>query len=296
METHGVGHARPGTYVPATPGDAGPVTAASGAPEGGVPTGEPGSLAADADGAKVKGVVRNLLAGHFKGVADVRLRINFAEELAAAQAQARAPVAAQKVGELAVALDGAVGDIAEGPELTGDQREDIDGALRAYQVAVSALADGTTDPEAIRDGAQAAFDALTAALADVLAPEPPPDVEPDLPIVAAAEDLPASDEPPTFDPAFQVPCSRSQARSSANSGSRSRSAVLRDLRACPERSRGGETPYPNSTSVLSARSRFSAANWTAPATSGKPNRCVIRGMGSTRPEPSRLTAGPNSPA
>ncbi|HUU85634.1 MAG TPA: hypothetical protein VM243_19215, partial [Phycisphaerae bacterium] len=44
------------------------------------------------DGEKVPGVIRLLEAGHFKGVADVRLRINFFEQLSA-----RAEAAAQPV-------------------------------------------------------------------------------------------------------------------------------------------------------------------------------------------------------
>ena len=40
-----------------------------------------------AESSKKKGVIRNLENGHFKGVADVRLRINFQAELAAAAKQ-----------------------------------------------------------------------------------------------------------------------------------------------------------------------------------------------------------------
>jgi hypothetical protein len=40
------------------------------------------TVAIESDGEQ-KGVIRNLLAGHYKGVADVRLRINFFDELAA---------------------------------------------------------------------------------------------------------------------------------------------------------------------------------------------------------------------
>ena len=45
---------------------------------------EPQSESQESDAEK--GVLRNLLAGHFKGVSDVRLRINFFEELAAIEA------------------------------------------------------------------------------------------------------------------------------------------------------------------------------------------------------------------
>ena len=69
-----------------------------------------------------KSVLRNLLAGHFKGVSDVRLRINFFEELAAIEAAKVRTVAAEKVGGVLESVGGVVTDFVEGDnELTQDQ-------------------------------------------------------------------------------------------------------------------------------------------------------------------------------
>lgn len=55
-----------------------------------------------------KGVLRNLLDGHFKGVSDVRLRINFYEVLAAIEAAKLQTVTAEKVGGVLDSIDGVV--------------------------------------------------------------------------------------------------------------------------------------------------------------------------------------------
>lgn len=54
---------------------------------------------------KLPGVLRNLQAGHFKGVADVRLRINFFEELSALASQQSSSTAQAEVGQLLTTVD-----------------------------------------------------------------------------------------------------------------------------------------------------------------------------------------------
>ncbi len=49
---------------------------------------------------KADGVIRNLLEGHYKGVADVRLRINHFEELAAIESAQLKALAEQEVAGL----------------------------------------------------------------------------------------------------------------------------------------------------------------------------------------------------
>jgi hypothetical protein len=69
-----------------------------------------------------KGVLRNLLEGHFKGVSDVRLRINFFEELAAIEAAKLQTVTAEKVTGVLESVGGVVTKFLEGQnELTEDQ-------------------------------------------------------------------------------------------------------------------------------------------------------------------------------
>ena len=48
----------------------------------------------------VKGVIRNLLEGHYKGVADIRLRINFHDELASLQQAEALQLTGEKTTDL----------------------------------------------------------------------------------------------------------------------------------------------------------------------------------------------------
>jgi hypothetical protein len=73
-----------------------------------------------------KGVIRNLLAGHYKGVSDVRLRINFFEELAAIEAAKVQAVTAEKVGGVLESVGKVVTDFVEGEnELTSEQNVSV---------------------------------------------------------------------------------------------------------------------------------------------------------------------------
>ena len=62
---------------------------------------------------KLPGVLRNLQAGHFKGVADVRLRINFFEELSALASQQSRSTAQAEVGTLLTTVNEQVDQLVE---------------------------------------------------------------------------------------------------------------------------------------------------------------------------------------
>ncbi|MFH2036520.1 MAG: hypothetical protein ABIJ45_08970 [Candidatus Zixiibacteriota bacterium] len=66
---------------------------------------------------KRKGVIRNLLEGHFKGVADVRLRINFAEEINEIDKQGADLVAVESIKGLSGILDTEIASISSNPEI-----------------------------------------------------------------------------------------------------------------------------------------------------------------------------------
>jgi len=89
------------------------VTGKENAPEG--PSGEPLSAEVadvsgdEPSGEEEKGVIRLLLEGHFKGVSDVRLRINFNDELEAIEAAERQAVAEEQMGQI-LGLFGGTGD------------------------------------------------------------------------------------------------------------------------------------------------------------------------------------------
>jgi len=70
-------------------------------------SGEPGSAqnvskpsSADSSVDKPRGVIRNLMDGHYKGVADLRLRINFSNELNALEQSRQADIIAEQTNNL----------------------------------------------------------------------------------------------------------------------------------------------------------------------------------------------------
>jgi len=70
--------------------------------------GETEEVVSDAEQTRGEGVLRLLQEGHFKGVADVRLRINFHEEIAAMEAEKAARVAGDGVSGLAGDINGQI--------------------------------------------------------------------------------------------------------------------------------------------------------------------------------------------
>lgn len=126
----------------------------------------------EAEDGRARGVLRLLREGHFKGVADVRLRINFHEELEAArttQVQQTADAAVQQVtGEVMTAIDTAAADGAL-PEGTAEPIRGLTGDFAAD--AAQAAADSAGDRDASLSGLQDAFGRLTEGIA-ALATDP----------------------------------------------------------------------------------------------------------------------------
>jgi len=74
---------------------------------------------------RVPGVIRHLQEGHFKGVADVRLRINFQDQLQGI-ASASQSAAIEAAGPTVVsAVEEAVGSLLESAELTDEQKTEV---------------------------------------------------------------------------------------------------------------------------------------------------------------------------
>ncbi|NVM56846.1 MAG: hypothetical protein HWN51_01815 [Desulfobacterales bacterium] len=85
-----------------------------------------------------KGVLRLLQEGHFKGVSDVRLRINFFEELAAIEAGKLQAVAEEKVNAVLESIGGIVDTFLEGKnELTEEQTFDVSELQETFVQAAS---------------------------------------------------------------------------------------------------------------------------------------------------------------
>ncbi len=70
---------------------------------------------------KVPGVIRNLLDGHYRGVSDVRLRINFRDRIAAVEAERSATAREDRLGMLAADADLLITEALSSGELTEEQ-------------------------------------------------------------------------------------------------------------------------------------------------------------------------------
>lgn len=162
----------------------------------------------DTEGMRAAGVLRNLMAGHYKGVADVRLRINFHEELMAMQNAATRQSGTAALGDLSAAVGSALEALAGGEGLSAEQQQTIAGLKETFDQAVAdagaAYAGGEApDAAALKSAVQEAFDALMGALGPLLAPPEPDPIIPltELPL---EEPLEPAAEPPA-DAAGQPP-------------------------------------------------------------------------------------------
>ncbi len=136
----------------------------------------------DADDGKASGVLRLIEAGHFHGVADVRLRINFFEELSSRAAAAAGPVLAEQSQKLTDAV-GAQVDAALKPLTTNEHDAGaIDGMVKDFNGAVATAVGGATsagsvDSQILSGAIQSAFDEMISRMRELLT-APAPDATP----------------------------------------------------------------------------------------------------------------------
>jgi hypothetical protein len=127
------------------------------------------------DTEKARGVIRLLESGHFKGVADVRLRINFFDELSARANANAVPVAQEGAGQLVDTVNGQVDGLLGQLELDEETTAAVE-TLRgefdeAVQTAVEeSTTDGKVDTTALSESLSSAFAAFSQQLHDLIAP------------------------------------------------------------------------------------------------------------------------------
>ena len=120
-----------------------------------------------------KGVIKNLLSGHFRGVSDVRLRINFQEEIAALEAASLAEATAAGVAEIAGNVASEIETFLTTDGLDEETIASITGSLSAFVsgestiATFSATAETATTEDAIAK-LQSDFDTLIEALNSAL--------------------------------------------------------------------------------------------------------------------------------
>lgn len=127
------------------------------------------------DSPKLPGVIRLLQEGHFKGVADVRLRINFFDELQALQERELRSTAGQAIPGFLEAMDKGLETLLASESLSADQASAIMAQKDRFTQAVGQLLDnsqGTPNfsQETLLTAIDAAFQELAASIQSILAP------------------------------------------------------------------------------------------------------------------------------
>lgn len=192
MNVHGVGNSQAWGNIRPEQGDMSAREARHAAREAARPSAVDAAVA-DGEGGGARGVIRLLQEGHFKGVADVRLRINFFDELQAAGAANAGRALDSGVQDLIAKI----GDTGEGPlaallgtdDMTaGDLTALADGFKQDAEEILARFRRGETD----LNGALDALDAALMSLAEPAVPAAEPVAEPSTEPAAdqAAETIP----------------------------------------------------------------------------------------------------------
>lgn len=121
------------------------------------------------------GAYRLLQAGHFKGVAELRQRIHFADRIASEQSQAQASQAADSLPGLTDAVNDTFSGLFETDTLTEEQAAAVGELQQAFNEALGGLAgDGSSQTslsvEDIEAALRAAADTLLQGLTDLNSP------------------------------------------------------------------------------------------------------------------------------
>jgi hypothetical protein len=136
---------------------------------------------------KAPGVLRLLEAGHFKGVADVRLRINFFDELSAAAGERAQAATGEESAKLLDAVTTGVDGLLSAMDVDQETRAQAGSAVAEFEAGVAEVVEEFTSQssnnlESMASGIHSAFDALISTLVDMLsepdevpAPVPPSD-------------------------------------------------------------------------------------------------------------------------
>lgn len=124
---------------------------------------------------RANGVLRLLEAGHFRGVADVRLRTNFFDELSARQQEQAGPVLRKQSDRLRATVNGAVGELSISLADSEESRDALGALVTEFELTVAsttdlAISNTSVDAKDLETSLRSAFDALIEGIADVLAP------------------------------------------------------------------------------------------------------------------------------
>lgn len=147
--------------------------------------------------AKTKGVVRLLQEGHFKGVADVRLRINFHDELTQLSIQSVQVDFGDQVEQFEQGVDEAFATLLSAVEATEEQAVAATDLFDGFKASIAELTSGFvegggTDFSSVATQLGSAFDAFVLELEALFAPDPA--VEPEEGVLPVEGDVVALSE------------------------------------------------------------------------------------------------------
>jgi hypothetical protein len=162
----------------------------------------------------VKGVVRLLQAGHFKGVSDVRLRINFFEDIKALENQQISEAAREGVSGLMESINTAVESFLQSEELDEQLPAVISEAADTLNTGVSTITEGFLNGDNLESSGlvsqlESTFDEFVSSVNPATEQPPEADMDPveAAPVALDAEEISADvvphveefDEPPPPD-------------------------------------------------------------------------------------------------
>lgn len=191
---------------------------------------------AEADGEQPdgeRGVIRLLQEGHFKGVADVRLRINFYDEISQMETSQTQAAAEEKVSAMLQSVAAVVESFLTENELTEDQTAGLSQAQEDFTQAVNNAENGV-------DAVATAFETFLQALQSLFSPpaepqEPPPPQDTaegtGEETAPPPEETPPAEEPPAG-PDWQTFVENLQAAFSA--GMEELTAAILNVKTLPE--------------------------------------------------------------
>lgn len=127
------------------------------------------------------GVIRLLEAGHFKGVADVRLRINFFDELSERSTARVTPVIAEHTDELVQTITSQVDDLVGLFSLNEEDQAAVAELVAQFNAQVEDAVTSTSpdNTDALAASLGSAFDALASQLRELLTASGSDDATPD---------------------------------------------------------------------------------------------------------------------
>jgi hypothetical protein len=145
-----------------------------------------------------RGVIRLLQEGHFKGVSDLRLRINFFDEIAALETAQLQTITQEKTDSALASVATVVTSFLEGNDLTEEQSAAVADAQQAFEQAVSEAEDQTQALSNAFAEFLAALQSLFTPPAEPEAEPPPPDAEAQATGEESSEEI--MEEPPAEPP------------------------------------------------------------------------------------------------